>query len=37
LPYYSLWGKGFIEMLYENSKGLVQEFCILEEDEKFEV
>lgn len=37
LPYYSLWGKGFIEMLYENLKGLVQEFCILEEDEKFEV
>lgn len=32
LPYYSLWGKDFIKMLYENSKGLEQEFCIVEED-----
>ena len=31
LPYYSLWGKGFIKMLYENSRGLGQEFCIVEE------
>jgi bacillithiol biosynthesis cysteine-adding enzyme BshC len=31
LPYYSLWGKEFLEMLYENSKGLEQEFCIVEE------
>lgn len=31
LPYYSLWGKEFIKMLYENSKGLEQEFCIVEE------
>ncbi len=31
LPCYSLWGKDFIKMLYENSKGLEQEFCIVEE------
>jgi len=31
LPYYSVWGNGFIKMLYENSKGLEQEFCIVEE------
>jgi bacillithiol biosynthesis cysteine-adding enzyme BshC len=31
LPYYSLWGNEFIKMLYENSKGLEQEFCIVEE------
>ena len=29
LPFYANWGKGFIEMLYENSKGLSQEFGII--------
>ncbi len=32
LPYYALFGKDFLRMLYENSKGLAHEFCILEED-----
>ena len=32
LPYYSLWGAAFIKMLYENSRGLGQEFCVVEED-----
>ena len=32
LPYYSLWGRDFIKMLYDNSKGLEQEFCIVEEN-----
>ena len=31
MPYYAVYGKGFIEMLYENSTGLKQEFCILTE------
>ncbi|MEP7165761.1 MAG: bacillithiol biosynthesis cysteine-adding enzyme BshC [Ferruginibacter sp.] len=31
LPYYSLWGKDLIKMLYENSTGLGQAFCIVEE------
>ena len=31
MPFYALWGKDFIEMLYEHSQGVEQEFCILEE------
>ena len=31
LPYYAIFGKDFIEILYKNSKGLEQQFCILEE------
>ena len=31
LPYYSIYGKGFIEMLYKNSAGLQQQFCIVTE------
>ncbi len=30
LPYYSVWGREFIQILYENSRGLQQEFCIIE-------
>jgi bacillithiol synthase len=29
IPFYAKWGKGFIEMLYDNSKGLSQEFGII--------
>ena len=29
MPYYAKWGKEFIRMIYENSKGLEQEFGIL--------
>ena len=32
LPYYSLFGKDFIKMLYEYSKSLEQEFCVVEEE-----
>lgn len=32
LPYYAVYGKAFIEMLYRNSTGLQQEFCIVEEN-----
>jgi uncharacterized protein YllA (UPF0747 family) len=32
LPYYSVYGKGFIDMLYRNSRGLQQEFCIVTEN-----
>lgn len=31
LPFYALYGKAFIEMMYNNSKGLNQEFGILSE------
>ncbi len=31
LPFYASWGKDFIELLYENSKAIGHEFCILEE------
>ena len=31
LPFYAMWGKGFLKMLYETSTGLSQEFCIVEE------
>ena len=31
LPFYAKWGTAFIEMLCENSSGLEQEFCIVEE------
>ncbi len=31
LSYYAVFGKEFIKMIYENSKGLEQEFCIMEE------
>ena len=31
LPFYANWGKAFIEMIYQNSTGLRQEFGILEE------
>ncbi len=30
--YYSRWGSSFIEMLYENSLALEQEFCVVEEN-----
>jgi len=29
LPFYANWGNGFIESIYQNSKGLTQEFGIL--------
>ena len=29
LPFYANWGKGFIEIIYNNSKGLQQEFGII--------
>ncbi len=31
MPYYALYGKAFIDMLYQHSSGLKQEFCILSE------
>lgn len=31
LPFYASFGKDFIELLYENSKALGREFCIIEE------
>ncbi|MEO8771808.1 MAG: bacillithiol biosynthesis cysteine-adding enzyme BshC [Ferruginibacter sp.] len=31
MPFYALYGKGFIEMLYEHSTAIEQQFCILEE------
>ena len=31
MPYYAKWGKDFIRMIYDNSKGLEQEFGILVE------
>lgn len=31
LPYYSIYGKAFIEMLYQNSTGLQQDFTIVTE------
>ncbi|MBS1742909.1 MAG: bacillithiol biosynthesis cysteine-adding enzyme BshC [Bacteroidetes bacterium] len=31
LPYYAVWGKAFMEMLYEHSLGMEQEFCVVEE------
>ena len=31
LPWYSIYGKDFIDLLYKNSLGLEQEFCLLEE------
>ncbi len=33
LPYYAKWGKGFIRMIYDHSKGLDQEFGVLVEKE----
>ena len=33
LPYYAIWGKSFIQMLYKYSTGFKQEFCIVEETE----
>lgn len=33
LPFYALYGPAFITMLYENSKGLQQEFCVVEVSE----
>lgn len=32
LPYYALYGPAFITMLYENSTGLQQEFCIVTQE-----
>lgn len=32
LPYYSIFGKDLIDMLYKNSTGLQQNFCIVTED-----
>ena len=29
MPYYAIWGKDFIRMIYEHSNGLEQEFGIL--------
>jgi len=31
LPFYAKWGKGFIKMIYDNSLGWEQEFCIVTE------
>ena len=31
LPWYARYGRSFIDMLYQNSQGLEQEFCLLEE------
>jgi bacillithiol synthase len=31
LPFYAQYGPAFIDMIYENSKGLDQEYCIVEE------
>ena len=31
LPFYGEWGRDFIKMVYDNSKALEQEFCILKE------
>ncbi|CAN5888625.1 bacillithiol biosynthesis cysteine-adding enzyme BshC [soil metagenome] len=31
LPYYSRWGKFFLQMIYDQSTGMKQEFCIAEE------
>ena len=33
LPYYAKYGADFIQMLYENSSGLQQEFCIVTQDQ----
>ncbi len=32
LPWYATYGKEVIDILYKNSPGLEQEFCILSED-----
>lgn len=32
MPYYALWGKQFIELIYKHSLALEQEFVILEEE-----
>ena len=32
LPYYAIWGREFIQTLYNYSTGLKQEFCLLEEN-----
>jgi bacillithiol biosynthesis cysteine-adding enzyme BshC len=31
MPYYAIYGKDFLDMLYEHSTAIDQEFCILEE------
>ena len=31
MPYYAIYGKSFIDMLYQYSNGLQQEFCIVSE------
>jgi bacillithiol biosynthesis cysteine-adding enzyme BshC len=31
LPYYGKWGRGFLEVVYNNSLGLEQQFCIIKE------
>jgi len=31
MPWYARWGSNFIDMIYKNSLGLEQEFCILDE------
>lgn len=31
MPFYAKWGKGFIKTIYDNSNGLKQEFCVVEE------
>ena len=28
---YAIWGSDFLKMLYEKSRGLQQEFCVVEE------
>ncbi len=32
MPFYARWGKEFLEILYDNSLSLEQQFCIIEED-----
>ena len=29
MPFYAVWGKDFIEMIFDNSKGLSQKFGII--------
>ncbi|HEX4852126.1 MAG TPA: bacillithiol biosynthesis BshC [Puia sp.] len=33
MPYYAIWGRAFIEMIYQHSPALEQHFVVLEESD----
>ena len=37
MPYYAKWGKAFIDMIFQNSLTLEQEFVILTENDKIRI